>query len=87
MIFKRAVAKLRAQDWVAITIELAIVTLGVLIALAAQQWAEFRAWSNKVERARPRFATNSLNITDMRSSFGWFTRAFRPNFEACAMES
>ena len=40
MIFKRTVAKLRAQNWFAIAIELAIVTLGVLIALAAQQWAE-----------------------------------------------
>jgi hypothetical protein len=37
MILKRAVAKLRAQNWVAITIELVIVTVGVLIALAAQQ--------------------------------------------------
>jgi hypothetical protein len=48
MIFKRAVAKLRAQDWAAITIELVIVTLGVLIALAAQQWAEERSWSDKI---------------------------------------
>lgn len=48
MIFKRAVAKLRAQDWVAITIELVIVTVGVIIALAAQQWAEKRDWSNTV---------------------------------------
>lgn len=40
MIFKRAVAKLRAQDWVAITIELVIVTLGVLMALGAQQLAQ-----------------------------------------------
>lgn len=52
MIFKRAVAKLRAQDWVAITIELAIVTLGVLIALAAQQWAEGRSWKEKVNATR-----------------------------------
>ena len=52
MIFKRAVAKLRAQDWVAITIELIIVTVGVLIALAAQQWAEERNWSGKVSAGR-----------------------------------
>lgn len=52
MIFKRAVAKLRAQNWVAITIELAIVTVGVLIALAAQQWAEERSWDGKVETTR-----------------------------------
>ena len=36
MIFKRAVAKLRAQDWVAISIELVIATVGVIIALAAK---------------------------------------------------
>lgn len=52
MIFKRAVAKLRAQDWVAILIELLIVTVGVLLALAAQQWAEDRSWSSKVEATR-----------------------------------
>jgi hypothetical protein len=52
MIFKRAVAKLRGQDWMAITIELGIVTLGVLIALAAQQWGEERSWSRKVSSGR-----------------------------------
>lgn len=52
MIFKRAVANLRAQNWVAITIELVIVTLGVLIALAAQQWAEERSWDGRVEANR-----------------------------------
>jgi hypothetical protein len=49
MIFKRAAAKLRAQDWVAITIELAIVTVGVLIALGAQQWADNRAQRDKMK--------------------------------------
>ena len=48
MIFKRAIAKLRAQNWIAITIELVIVAVGVLIALAAQQWAESRDWSNRI---------------------------------------
>ncbi|MCF2514840.1 hypothetical protein LVY65_07155 [Sphingomonas sp. G124] len=52
MIFKRAVAKLRAQDWVAIAIELVIVTAGVLLALAAQQWAEDRSWDRNVEATR-----------------------------------
>ena len=49
MIFKRAIAKLRAQDGTAITIELVIVTLGVLIALAAQQWANDRSQRNQVD--------------------------------------
>ena len=52
MIFKRAVAKLRAQDWAAITIELVIVTLGVIIALAAQQWAEGRSRGDKVAASK-----------------------------------
>jgi len=49
MIFKRAIAKLRAQDGTAITIELVIVTLGVLIALAAQQWANNRSQRNQMD--------------------------------------
>ncbi len=38
MIFKRAVARLRAQDWVAITIELAIVIIGVFIGTQVSNW-------------------------------------------------
>lgn len=49
MIFKRAIAKLRAQDGTAITIELVIVTLGVLIALAAQQWANNRSQRDQMD--------------------------------------
>lgn len=49
MIFKRAIAKLQAQDWTAITIELVIVTLGVLIALGAQQWANDRTQRNQMD--------------------------------------
>ena len=49
MIFKRAVVQLRAQNWIAITIELVIVTLGVLLALATQQWADGRAQREKMQ--------------------------------------
>jgi hypothetical protein len=38
MIFKRAVAKLRAQDWTAIVIELGIVILGVFIGTWVANW-------------------------------------------------
>ena len=38
MIFKRAVAKLRAQDWTAIVIELGIVILGVFIGPWVANW-------------------------------------------------
>jgi hypothetical protein len=42
MIFKRAVAKLRAQDWMAITIELLIVIIGVFIGIQAANWNQAR---------------------------------------------
>lgn len=42
MIFKRTIAKLRAQDWAAIAIELAIVVLGVFIAMQVSNWNEAR---------------------------------------------
>jgi hypothetical protein len=38
MIFKRAVAKLRAQDWMAIAIELAIVVIGVFVGTQVSNW-------------------------------------------------
>jgi hypothetical protein len=38
MIFKRAVARLRAQDCVAITIELAIVVIGVFLGTQVANW-------------------------------------------------
>ncbi len=40
------------NGWRAVVWELAIVTLGVLIALAAQQWVEERNWSSKVALAQ-----------------------------------
>jgi len=42
MIFKRAVAKLRAQDWFAIAIELGIVILGVFIGTLVANWNQER---------------------------------------------
>jgi len=42
MIFKRAVAKLRAQDWTAITIELAIVIIGVFVGIQVSNWNQAR---------------------------------------------
>ena len=40
------------HGWRAVLWELAIVTLGVLIALAAQQWAEARSWDAKLRQSR-----------------------------------
>ncbi|MCL6729867.1 hypothetical protein [Sphingomonas hankyongi] len=40
------------HGWRTVLWELAIVTLGVLIALAAQQWAEARSWDAKLRQSR-----------------------------------
>lgn len=40
------------NGWPAVWWELAIVTLGVLIALIVQQWADGRAWAGKAEATR-----------------------------------
>jgi len=40
MIFKRTVAKLRAQDWFAIAVELGIVILGVFIGNWVNDWCQ-----------------------------------------------
>jgi hypothetical protein len=50
MIFKRAVAKLKAQDWLAITIELAIVIIGVFIGTQVSNWNEAAAERREAER-------------------------------------
>src|SRR4051812_34334601 len=42
MIYKRVAARLRAQDWVAITIELAIVVVGVFIGSWVANWNQAR---------------------------------------------
>ena len=49
------------NGWRAVVWELAIVTLGVLIALAAQQWAEARSWSAKADAARKALRTELAN--------------------------
>jgi hypothetical protein len=40
------------QGWIAVAWELAIVTLGVLLALATQQWADERIWRGKVQTSK-----------------------------------
>lgn len=42
MIYKRVAARLRAQDWAAITIELAIVVVGVFLGTQANNWNQAR---------------------------------------------
>ena len=50
MIYKRAAARLRAQDWVAITIELSIVVVGVFIGTQVANWNEDRLTRRETQR-------------------------------------
>ncbi len=60
MIFRRTIANLRAQNWVAIGIELAIVIVGVFIGLQVSNWnqarIEQRATQRMVEELKPGLA-------------------------------
>jgi hypothetical protein len=49
MIYKRVAARLRAQDWIAISIELAIVIVGVFIGTQVSNWN-----ASRLERAETR---------------------------------
>jgi hypothetical protein len=50
MIFKRAIAKLRVQDWAAITIELLIVIVGVFIGTWVANWNQARIERRQTEQ-------------------------------------
>ncbi|MDB5719626.1 MAG: hypothetical protein JWP15_244 [Alphaproteobacteria bacterium] len=50
MIFKRAVAKLKAQDWMAIGIEIVIVVIGVFIGTQVSNWNNARIERGKTEQ-------------------------------------
>ena len=54
MIFKRAVARLHAQDWFAITVELAIVIIGVFIGTQVGNWNEERLERRETQRTLTR---------------------------------
>ena len=50
MIYKRAAARLKAQDWLAITIELGIVVLGVFIGTWVANWNQERVAKAETRR-------------------------------------
>lgn len=74
MIFKRAVARLRAQDWVAITIELAIVILGVFIGTLVANWNEDRLERAEtvrmLEELQPELLTLRTTLDALESFYG-----------------
>ena len=68
MIFKRAVAKLRAQDWVAIGIELAIVVLGVFIGIQVSNWNAERLDRQQTQTMLTRLKPELHNILTIYSA-------------------
>ena len=50
MIYKRVAARLRAQDWLAITIEIAIVIIGVFVGNQVSNWNDDRAEQRETVR-------------------------------------
>lgn len=50
MIFRRAVANLRAQNWTAVLIEIGIVIIGVFVGVQAANWNEQRLERARAER-------------------------------------
>ena len=64
MIFKRAVAKLRAQEWSAILIELAIVVLGVFIGTQVSNWNAARLEDVETRRMMVQLEPNLKLMSD-----------------------
>ena len=62
MIFKRAAAKLRAQDWVAISIEVVIVIIGVFIGIQVANWNEARVEQRETKRMLARLQPELRNL-------------------------
>jgi hypothetical protein len=78
MIYRRVAARLRAQDWLAITIEILIVVIGVFIgtwvANMNQERLQKRETSQMLDQLRPE-VRNQLNFfTSIRDYFGTTSR-------------
>lgn len=74
MIFKRAVARLRAQDWMAITIEVLIVIIGVFIGMQVSNWNQARVERRETKRMLvqlvPELQSQLQYFDDVRSYYG-----------------
>ena len=68
MIFKRAVARLRAQDWVAITIELAIVIVGVFMGIWVANWNQERARKQETRQMLLQLRPELRGLQDLSAS-------------------
>ncbi len=68
MIFKRAVAKLRAQDWAAISIELVIVIVGVFLGTWVANWNQEREQKRETERMLVQLHPSLQSMTEFFAS-------------------
>lgn len=68
MIYKRVVAGLRAQNWLAISIELAIVIFGVFIGTQVANWNEERLERRHTQRMLVRLQPELDNLLDFHAS-------------------
>jgi hypothetical protein len=77
MIFKRAAAKLRAQDWVAITIELAIVIVGVFLGTQVSNWNATRIEQRETQQMLTRLKPELRNLLAVYASARSYYRLTR----------
>lgn len=68
IIFKRVFAKLRAQDWTAITIELTIVIVGVFIGIVAANWNQQREEQRETRKMLVRLQPELHGLDSFSSS-------------------
>lgn len=68
MIYKRFAANLRAQNWFAIAIELAIVIVGVFIGTQVSNWNADRVEKRETQRMLAQLKPNLQSLTDYYAS-------------------
>jgi len=78
MIFKRAAARLRAQDWVAIAIELAIVITGVFIGTQVANWNQERLERSATNRMLDQLRPEIKNQFEFFDSARVYYKTVRP---------
>lgn len=74
MIYKRMMAKLRAQDWAAIAIELAIVIVGVFIGTLVANWNQERVQQRETQRLLGQLDTELGAFSEELSNFEQYYR-------------
>jgi hypothetical protein len=68
MIFKRAIAKLRAQDWTAISIELLIVVVGVFLGMWVSNWNQERVKKQETRQMLVQLKPELLGLRKLSSN-------------------